>query len=85
MAISGLFLADILWLNLLPTATAAIGWKYYLVFVSLAVAHTIYMALFLPDVSSRFSHASIQTMYCVIACEVGQQKSNCVRRPVGGI
>lgn len=54
MAISGLFLADILWLNLLPTATAAIGWKYYLVFVSLAVAHTIYMALFLPDVSSCF-------------------------------
>ncbi|CAK7234719.1 hypothetical protein SBRCBS47491_009044 [Sporothrix bragantina] len=51
MAISGLFLADILWLNLLPTATAAIGWKYYLVFVCLCVAHTIYMFFFLPDTS----------------------------------
>ncbi|CAK7205379.1 hypothetical protein SEUCBS139899_008149 [Sporothrix eucalyptigena] len=51
MAISGLFLADILWLNLLPTATAAIGWKYYLVFVSLCVAHSIYMVVFLPNTS----------------------------------
>ncbi|KAJ4244004.1 hypothetical protein NW762_014617 [Fusarium torreyae] len=43
IAISGLFLSDILWLNLLPTATATIGWKYYLVFVCLAVVHSIYL------------------------------------------
>jgi hypothetical protein len=54
MAISGLFLADILWLNLLPTATATIGWKYYLVFVCLAVVHTIYLVLCLPEVCVEF-------------------------------
>ncbi|TVY36539.1 High-affinity glucose transporter [Lachnellula subtilissima] len=50
VAISGLFLSDILWLNLLPTATATIGWKYYLVFVCLAVVHTIYLIFCLPEV-----------------------------------
>lgn len=50
VAISGLFLANILWLNLLPTATANIGWKYYLVFVCLAVVHTIYLIFYLPEV-----------------------------------
>lgn len=54
MAISGLFLADILWLNLLPTAMATIGWKYYLVFVCLAVAHSIYLMLYLPEVRASF-------------------------------
>ncbi|KAL4808367.1 general substrate transporter [Aspergillus unguis] len=49
VAISGLFLADILWLNLLPTATATIGWKYYLVFVCLAVVHTGYLFWALPE------------------------------------
>ncbi|KAH6871232.1 major facilitator superfamily transporter sugar, partial [Thelonectria olida] len=49
VAISGLLLADILWLNLLPTATATIGWKYYLVFVCLAVVHTIYLIFNLPE------------------------------------
>ncbi|TVY89023.1 High-affinity glucose transporter [Lachnellula willkommii] len=48
-AISGLFMADLLWLNLLPTATATIGWKYYLVFVSLAVVHTAYLIFYLPE------------------------------------
>ncbi|KAH8887958.1 general substrate transporter [Thozetella sp. PMI_491] len=51
VAISGLFLADILWLNLLPTATATIGWKYYLVFACLATVHTVYLAFFLPETS----------------------------------
>ncbi|KAH8686244.1 general substrate transporter [Ilyonectria robusta] len=49
VAISGLFLADILWLNLLPTATATIGWKYYLIFVCLAVVHTIHLFFNLPE------------------------------------
>jgi len=50
VAIIGFFLADIHWLNLLPTATATIGWKYYLVFVSLAVVHTTYLFFALPEV-----------------------------------
>lgn len=54
VAISGLFLADILWLNLLPTATATIGWKYYLIFVCLGVVHTIYLFFNLPEVRTDF-------------------------------
>jgi hypothetical protein len=33
IAMSGLFLADTLWLQLASTAMATIGWKYYLVFL----------------------------------------------------
>jgi hypothetical protein len=64
VAISGLFLADILWLNLLPTATANIGWKYYLVFVCLAVVHTIYLVFKLPEVCaiSQAPHELILTL-----------------------
>lgn len=47
-------MADLLWLNLLPTATATIGWKYYLVFVSLAVVHTVYLIFYLPEVCAIF-------------------------------
>lgn len=45
------FLTDILWLQLEPTATARIGWKYYLVFVCLCVVHTVYLYFQLPEVS----------------------------------
>lgn len=45
-----MFFADILWLNLLPAATATIGWKYYLVFVCLTVVHSIYYCFYLPEV-----------------------------------
>ncbi|OQU97186.1 hypothetical protein CLAIMM_03160 [Cladophialophora immunda] len=49
ISISGLFLSVTLWLNLLPTATASIGWKYYLVFNCLTVVHTIYLFFYLPE------------------------------------
>ena len=53
-AISGLFVADILWLNLEPTATASIGWKYYLVFLCLGVVHAIHFYFVLPEVRLHF-------------------------------
>jgi MFS family permease len=43
--------ADILWLQLAPTAASTIGWKYYLVFIALATVHTIYFWFRLPEVS----------------------------------
>jgi len=49
LSISAIFLADVLWLQLQPTASAAIGWKYYLVFVCLGIVHTIHLYFFLPD------------------------------------
>ncbi|KAK5311282.1 hypothetical protein LTR93_011775 [Exophiala xenobiotica] len=50
-AISLLFLADTLWLELGATAMQTIGWKYYLVFVSLGVVHTVYLFFKLPGTS----------------------------------
>jgi len=49
LALSALFLADVLWLNLTPLATASIGWKWYIVFVVLGFAHTAYIWYYLPD------------------------------------
>ncbi|KAH0837150.1 hypothetical protein AYO21_04611 [Fonsecaea monophora] len=49
-AVSAIFLMDVLWLELSPTAQATIGWKYYLVFVCLGIAHTVHIYFFLPDV-----------------------------------
>ncbi|EXJ91552.1 hypothetical protein A1O3_00100 [Capronia epimyces CBS 606.96] len=48
-SISAIFLMDVLWLELAPTATATIGWKYYLVFICLGIAHTIHIYFFLPE------------------------------------
>lgn len=50
LAVSGLFLADTLWLQLASTAMATIGWKYYLVFLCLGVVHTIFLYFKLPEV-----------------------------------
>ncbi|KAK5459528.1 hypothetical protein LTS15_003656 [Exophiala xenobiotica] len=49
IAMSGLFLADTLWLQLASTAMTTIGWKYYLVFLCLGVVHTIYLYFNLPE------------------------------------
>jgi predicted MFS family arabinose efflux permease len=43
--------ADILWLQLAPTAASTIGWKYYLVFIALGIVHIIYFWFKLPEVS----------------------------------
>ncbi|KAK6368175.1 hypothetical protein LTS17_009916 [Exophiala oligosperma] len=51
LAMSGLFLADTLWLELASTAMATIGWKYYLMFLCLGVVHTIYLYFRLPETS----------------------------------
>ncbi|KAJ9638583.1 hypothetical protein H2204_004354 [Knufia peltigerae] len=51
LAMSGLFLADTLWLELASTAMATIGWKYYLIFLCLGVVHTIYLYFRLPETS----------------------------------
>ncbi|KAK4946199.1 hypothetical protein LTR10_014711 [Elasticomyces elasticus] len=51
LAVSGLFLADTLWLQLASTAMATIGWKYYLVFLCLGVVHTIFLYFKLPETS----------------------------------
>ncbi|KAH0831568.1 putative MFS sugar transporter [Fonsecaea pedrosoi] len=49
ISLCGLFLCDTLWLELLPTAQAAIGWKYYLVFMCLGIVHTVVQYFFLPE------------------------------------
>lgn len=58
-AVSLLFLADVLWLQLAPTAMNTIGWKYYLVFICLGIVHAIYLVFRLPEVSE-----------CPIPCSV---------------
>jgi hypothetical protein len=52
---STLMLTDILWLQLAPTASATIGWKYYLVFIALTAVHLVYFWFRLPEVSLPFS------------------------------
>lgn len=47
--IIGFCLVDILWLELAPTATAQIGWKYWLVFISISVPSAILVYLTFPD------------------------------------
>lgn len=51
ISISAIFLADVLWLELTPTAQTAIGWHYYLVFICLGVVHTVHLYFSLPEVS----------------------------------
>jgi predicted MFS family arabinose efflux permease len=52
IAVTAIFLSDVLWLELEPTAQAHIGWKYYLVFACLGLAHTVYLYFYLPEVST---------------------------------
>lgn len=52
IGISTLFLTDLLWLMLAPTASATIGWKYYIVFIALTLVHLVYFWFRLPEVSS---------------------------------
>ena len=51
ISMSAVFLVDVLWLQLAPTATATIGWKYYLVFIALGVVHSIFFWFKLPEAS----------------------------------
>ncbi|GAB7356242.1 hypothetical protein MBLNU459_g7058t2 [Dothideomycetes sp. NU459] len=49
IGVAGFCLVDILWLELAPTAQAAIGWKYYLVFISLSVFGAMFMYTTFPN------------------------------------
>lgn len=51
IAIALVTTADVLWLQLAPTAALTIGWRYYLVFIALGIVHTIYFWFFLPEVN----------------------------------
>lgn len=51
IAIALVTLADVLWLQLAPTAARTIGWRYYLVFIALGIVHTIYFWFWLPEVN----------------------------------
>lgn len=50
ISIATLMLTDILWLQLAPTAQRTIGWKYYIVFLSLMAVHLVYFWFRLPEV-----------------------------------
>jgi predicted MFS family arabinose efflux permease len=58
LSISAIFLADVLWLEFAPKASETIGWKYYLVFAVLGIAHTIHLYFYLPDVRAPFTEPS---------------------------
>jgi hypothetical protein len=47
---SFLMSTDLLWLQLSGTATATIGWKYYIVFIALTFVHIIHLWFKLPEV-----------------------------------
>lgn len=49
IAISAYFLINLLWTQVAPTATANIGWKFYLIFICLGILHLCLLAVFLPD------------------------------------
>ncbi|KEF53969.1 uncharacterized protein A1O9_09764 [Exophiala aquamarina CBS 119918] len=51
IAMSTLFLTDLLWLQLAPTASATIGWKYYLVFIGLTFFSIVFLWFKLPETS----------------------------------
>jgi hypothetical protein len=49
LSVIGFCVVDILWLEIAPTAIAEIGWKYYLVFISLSVPGAAILFFFYPD------------------------------------
>lgn len=48
---SCLYLMQVLWLNLAPTAINNIRWKFYLIFVILGFCGSIHVYIFIPEVS----------------------------------
>ncbi|KIM97589.1 hypothetical protein OIDMADRAFT_44281 [Oidiodendron maius Zn] len=50
-SLAAFFLTDVLWVDLAATAQATIGWKYYLVFLSLGIVHLIHLWFKLPETS----------------------------------
>jgi hypothetical protein len=58
---SGLFVASLILLIAASDAFAAIGWKYYLVFLCMTVLGALGFALFLPEVSRNIPNFNIFT------------------------
>lgn len=50
VSVSGLFVATIIFLQVAPTAFAAIGWKYYLVFLCLTAVIGVIIYFYYPEV-----------------------------------
>lgn len=50
MSTSGMFLSSLILLTVSPTAFDAIGWRYYLVFMSLTIVAAVVFAVFFPEV-----------------------------------
>lgn len=59
IAMSFLFLADTLWLDLAATASARIGWKYYLVFLCLGFVHLVFLYFKLPEVCQKSFYPNV--------------------------
>ncbi|KIW50162.1 hypothetical protein PV05_11777 [Exophiala xenobiotica] len=53
VSISGLFVATIIFLQAAPTAFAAIGWRYYIVFIAVTTVIAIAIWLYFPETKGR--------------------------------
>jgi MFS family permease len=53
VSVSGLFVATIIFLQAAPTAFAAIGWKYYLVFLIISALVAVIVYFFYPEVRHK--------------------------------
>ena len=52
VSVSGLFVATIIFLQAAPTAFAAIGWQYYIVFIAVTFVMTLVVYFYFPEVSN---------------------------------
>jgi MFS family permease len=65
VSVSGLFVATIIFLQVAPTAFAAIGWKYYLVFLFLTTVIGIFIYFCYPEVIlTPHSLCCLDTNHC---------------------
>lgn len=53
ISLSGLFTACIIFLSAAPTAVAAVGWKYYLVFVIFTAMMIVFVYLYFPETTKK--------------------------------
>lgn len=53
ISLSGLFTACIIFLSAAPTAFAAVGWKYYLIFVISSSIMTVVVYLYYPETTKK--------------------------------
>ncbi|KAH7305299.1 MFS transporter [Stachybotrys elegans] len=53
VSVSGLFIATIIFLEAAPTAFANIGWRFYLLFISLTAVNMVLVYIFFPETRKR--------------------------------